>query len=173
MIIDYKWYTVVSGNELQQGDFIFDLDVPIVSETKGDEIPVPIKVYNTIVMTQSCDIPKKAIDNIIMCPVWSLEDAVKFNPQFGEERYLERVRKGEVYAFHMLKECEIEGYGRGCMVVQFENIVVRPKSVIFEVLKSTENHLRLLPPYREEMAQRFGIFFSRVAKPVEIARFKR
>ena len=171
MVIDYKWYTVANRTELQQGDFIFNLDVPIVGETKGDETQVSVQVYNTIVMTQSCDIPKEAIDNIIMCPVWDLEDAVKFNSQFGDERFLERVRKGQVFAFHLLNRCEIEGYKRNYMVVQFERVIVRPKSVILEVLMSTENHLRLLPPYREELAQRFGIFFSRVAKPVEMPSF--
>lgn len=171
MVVDYDWYTVVNGADLQQGDFIFDLDVPVVSETKEDETPVKVEVYDAIVITQSCDIPKEAIEHIILCPVWDIEEAVKFNPQFGYGTYLERVRKGQVFAFHLLNKCEIEGYKRNCMVVQFERIIVRPKSAILEVLASTENHLRLLPPYREEMAQRFGIFFSRVAKPIEVPNF--
>lgn len=169
--MDYEWYTVVNGVDLQQGDFIFDLDVPIVSETKEDETPVRIEVYDTIVMTQSCDIPKKAIDHIILCPIWNIEDAVKFNSQFSEEGYLERVRKGQVFAFQLLNKCDIEGYKRDYTVVQFERIIVRPKDTILELLASTENHLRLLPPYREEMAQRFGMFFSRVAKPIDIPSF--
>ena len=171
MVMDYQWYTVVNGIDLQQGDFIYDLDVPYVTETRGEEAPVRVDVYNTIVMTQSCDIPKEAIDNITMCPVWDLEDAIKFNSQFGNNNYLERVRKGQVLAFHLLNKCDIEGYKRDFVVVQFEKIIVRPKKTVLELLESTENHLRLLPPYREEMAQRFGMFFSRVAEPIEVPSF--
>ena len=169
--MDYDWYAVVNGNELQQGDFIFDLDVPVMRETKEAESLVSVEIYNAIVMTQSCDILREATEHIVLCPIWDIKDAAKLNEQFGKKGFLERVRKGQVIAFHMLDKCDIENYERDCMVVQFERVIVRPKSTILEVLGSTENHLRLLPPYREEVAQRFGMFFSRVAKPIEIHTF--
>lgn len=169
--MDYDWYAVVNGNELQQGDFIFDLDVPVVRETKEAESPVSVEIYDAIVMTQSCDILREATEHIILCPVWDIEDIASRNKQFGNKGFLERVRKGQVIAFHMLDKCAIENYERDYMIVQFERVIVRPKSTILEMLASTENHLRLLPPYREEVAQRFGMFFSRVAKPIEIRTF--
>lgn len=170
-MVDYNWYDVVDGAELQQGDFVFNLDVPVVSETAEEETPVDIEVFDAIVMTQSCDIPKEAIEHIILCPVWDIEEAAKFNPQFGNVKYLQRVRKGQVFAFHLLNKCSISGYERNYMVVQFERIIVRPKETIVNLLASSVNHIRLLPPYREEMAQRFGTFFARVAKPQEIPEF--
>ena len=169
--MDYDWYVVVNGTDLQQGDLIFNLDVPIVSETVGEELPVKIETLDTIVMTQSCDIPKVAVEHIILCPVWDIREASNINSQFGDKRYLERVRKGQVFAFHLLNKCNLTGYNMNYTVVQFERIIVRPKETIINELASRGNHLRLLPPYREELAQRFGTFFSRVAKPKEITKF--
>lgn len=171
-MVDYDWYTIVNGADLKQGDFLHDLDVPIVADTKSEEISVDVYTYNAIVITQSCDIPKEAIEDIVLCPVWDIDDAVKLNPQFGKRGYLERVRKDQVLGFYLLNKCDLLGFECDYRLVQFERVIVRPKQVILEILSSRDNHLRLLPPYREQMAQRFGTFFSRVASPKEIPVFK-
>lgn len=171
MVMDYNWYDVVYGDNLQQGDFIFNLDVLVVKETKEDKTLGEIETYDVIVITQSCDILKRATEHIIMCPVWTLEYAIERNPQFDDEEYLEMVRMGRVFKYHILDKCEIEGYKSNYRIVQFERTIVRPKSAILEALRSAGNHLRLLPPYREELAQRFGFFFARVAKQIEIPCF--
>lgn len=170
-MVDYEWYGIVSGSELQQGDFIFDVEVPVVRGTKHDEFPVEIETFDTIVLTQSCDIGKKAVEHIVLCPVWDIKVAARFNPQFKTLGGLERLRKGQVIAFHLLNKCSLPGYERDLMIVQFERIIVRPKDTVLELVSLQQNRLRLLPPYREEMAQRFGIFFARVGLPIEISSF--
>ena len=124
-------------------------------------------------MTQSCDIPKEAIEHVVLCPVWDIADAVRFNPLFNRPEFLERVRKDQVLGFYLLNRCDLSGYECDYRVVQFERVIVRPKETILEILSTQDNHLRLLPPYREQMAQRFGVFFSRVASPQEIPSFKK
>lgn len=171
-MVDYNWYGIVDGSELQQGDFIFDLEVPVVRGTKQDEFPVEIETFDTIILTQSCDISKAAVEHIVLCPIWDIKVAAELNPQFDTPGGLERLRKGQVLAFHLLNHCDLLGYRRGYMVVQFERIIVRPKDIILALIASEKNHLRLLPPYREEMAQRFGMFFARVGLPKEIPSFK-
>ena len=171
-MVDYDWYGVAEGNELQQGDFIFELEVPVVRSTRQDELPVDIETFDTIVLTQSCDIQKAAVEHIVLCPVWDIKEAAKFNKQFGTRGGLEMLRKGLFVAFHLLNKCDLPGYEREYMLVQFERIIVRPKETILELLALQKNRLRLLPPYREEMAQRFGMFFARVGLPLEIPSFK-
>lgn len=168
----YDWYTIADGSELQQGDFIFDLEVPVVKGTKQDELPIEVETFDTIVLTQSCDIRKVAVEHIVLCPVWDIKIAARVNPQFDKPGGLERLRKGQVIAFHLLNKCDLPGYQRDYMIVQFERIIVRPKDTILGLVGSQKNHLRLLPPYREEMAQRFGMFFARVGLPIEIPTFK-
>lgn len=171
-MVDYNWYEIVDGSELQQGDFIFDLEVPVVRGTKQDELPIDIESFDTIVLTQSCDIPKAALEHIVLCPVWDIKVAARINEQFDTPGGLERLRRGYFNAFHLLNRCDLLGYQRDYTVVQFERIIVRPKDTILELVASQKNHLRLLPPYREEMAQRFGMFFARVGLPTEILPFK-
>jgi len=173
MLVDYPWYEIINGPNLQQGDFIFNLDVPIVERTNSEEIPVKIETFNAIVMTQSCDIPKDAIEYVVLCPVWDIADAVRFNSQFSNPRFLGQVKKDRILGFYLLNRCELPGYECDYRVVQFERVIVRPKKTILEILSPQDNHLRLLPPYREQMAQRFGIFFSRVASPQEIPSFEK
>lgn len=182
VVVDYKWYRIIDGTELQQGDFILDLEVPIVGETEQDEPPVPVEdeppvplemeTFDTIVLTQSCDIQKEAVEHVVLCPVWDIKEAAKIHPMFGTPEGREGVRKGRVPAFHLLNQCDLPDYQRDYMVVQFERIIVSPKDTILALVASQQNHLRLLPPYREEMAQRFGMFFARVGLPTEIPSFK-
>lgn len=47
---------------------------------------------------------------------------------------------------------------------------MKKESVVVE-LDSKKKQLRLLNPYHEEMYQRFGLFISIVAKPVDILEF--
>jgi len=171
-VVDYNWYGIVVGSELQQGDFIFDLEVPVVRETKQDEPLVEMQTFDTIILTQSCDIQKKAVEHVVLCPVWDIKVAAKINPQFDTKGGLERLRKRQVVAFHMLSQCDLLGHQWDYMVVQFERIIVMPKDTILQLITSQRQHLRLLPPYREEMAQRFGMFFARVGLPIEIPSFK-
>jgi len=171
-VVDYHWYGIANGKELQQGDFILDLEVPVVRGTKQDEFPVEMETFDTIVLTQSCDIQKAAMEHIVLCPVWDIKVAAKFNVQFATPAGLERLRKGQVLAFHLLNKCDLPGCQRDFMIVQFERIIVRPKDTILELIASQKNRLRLLPPYREEVAQRFGMFFARVGLPIEIPSFK-
>jgi len=171
-VVDYNWYEIVDGTKLEQGDFIFDIEVPVVRGTKKDEFPFDIETFDTIVLTQSCDIQKEAVEHIVLCPVWDIEVAAKHTPQFATPEGRESLRKGRVVAFHLLNRCDLPGYERDYMVVQFERIIVSPKDTILALAASQKNLLHLLPPYREEMAQRFGMFFARVGLPVEIPPFK-
>lgn len=171
MVDNYKWYAVINGAELEQGDFIFNLEVPAIVEEGKDEVPMIMKRYDVIVMTQSCDIPKKVIDKIVVCPVYDIKDIATDYPQFEDDNYLEELRRGQDYKFHLLNKCELPEFKSDYKVVQFERPLTKEKNAILELLQSAGKHLRLLPPYREEMAQRFGLYFSRVAKPIDIPQF--
>jgi hypothetical protein len=172
-VVEYDWYAIVNGTDLQQGDFVFDLEVPIVRDTKQEKPPIDIDTLDAIVMTQSCDIPKKAIEHIVLCPVWDVKTATEFNPQFSNAGYLDRVKKNQVLGFYLLNKCDLPGYEHDYRLVQFERAIVMPKETVSELLSSRGSHLRLLPPYREQMAQRFGMFFARVASPKEIPSFSK
>ena len=117
MVDNYEWYTVISEAELQQGDFLFDLEVPVIVEDGKDEVPIKMERYDVIVMTQSCDIPKRTINKIVVCPVYDISDIVTDYPQFKDDNYLDDLRRGQDYKFHLLNKCklpEFKSYHRIC-----------------------------------------------------------
>ena len=168
----YDWYAVVEGNDIEQGDILFDFEFPVVQEPTGDDSPVvDFITYDVIVMTQSCDIPKANIKHLILCPVRELREAVTLHPMFGDPDGKENLRKGNVFAYHLLKDCELAEFERDFMVVQFERVFERPKSSVESFVAAQERRLRLLPPYREHLAQAFARFFMRVGLPIDIPPF--
>lgn len=170
--MQYPWYTVVKGNEIQQGDILFDIDIPMARQIEGDRIG-DIETYDLVVMTQSCDIPRARTEFLILCPIWPLEQAAKLHSDFGARAGKETLRKGGFVGFHLLNKCELAGFERDFMVVQFERVIERPKDSIQEFAARQEARLRLLPPYREHLAQAFARFFMRVGLPIDIPAFTR
>lgn len=58
------------------------------------------------------------------------------------------------------------------MIVQFDHPIVLPKTVIQNYFLRQPKRLRLLPPYREHLAQAFARSFMRVGLPIDIPVFK-
>jgi len=168
--MQYPWYEVVTNNEVQQGDLLFDFDVPIIRDVEGNQLGI-IETYDLIVITQSCDISKTSIEYLILCPIWPLETASKLHPEFSTSKGKENLRKGSFVAFHLLNKCEIAGFERDFMIVQFERVIERPKVSVQEFVSKQQSRLRLLPPYREHLSQAFARFFMRVGLPVDIPAF--
>lgn len=166
----YPWYDSVETTSVEQGDFVFDFDVAVVATTIGDRLDARVETYDAIIITQSCDIPK--VDHLILCPVFDPTEAAKLHPHFGNPGGLEELRKGRYFAFHLLNRCEIDDFKRSYMIVQFDHPIVVPKRHVEAHYGEHPKHLRLLPPYREHLAQSFARFFMRVGLPIDIPPFK-
>ena len=165
---DYQWYEVVEGTDLQQGDILLNVDIPVVSDASGSDVSGTWDTYDLIVMTQSCDIPKPTIRHLIMCPVWELDVVAEQNEFFGTPRGWENLRQGRVMAYHLLNRCEIPRFEHDYTLVQFERVIERPKDLVYEAAVAQGERLRLLPPYREHLAQAFARFFMRVGLPIDL-----
>lgn len=167
---EYPWYANVEDSGLEQGDILFGLDVPNVPTTEAGETLINVDTYDSIVITQSCDIQK--VDQIVLCPVWDVSYAASLHPDLGIPRGLENLRKGRYIAYHLLNKCELEDYGTDYKIVQFDRLLVLPKQTLEQRIESDgSKRLRLLPPYREHLAQAFARYFMRIGLPVDIPPF--
>lgn len=63
----FDWYEKVGDASMEQGDFLFDVEVPFVQKTDSDSPDVEFETYDAIVISQSCDIPKLRM--LLLCPV--------------------------------------------------------------------------------------------------------
>lgn len=168
---EYPWYRVVdAGEPLQQGDIFFNCPVVALPEPvffldiyQGKQPVTPVSATvvfaDVIVLTHSCDIPKRDLDRVLVCPHRDvLEVATR-----KEERA--NIRKGRVLAYHLIEACEIEGYEFGQRVIDFRLVTVVPKVFLEELAQLIGRRVRLLPPYREKMAQAFAFYFGRIGLP--------
>ena len=46
--MSYPWYNVVGGPDIEQGDMLFDLDVPEVGNPNEDAVPVTVQTYDEV-----------------------------------------------------------------------------------------------------------------------------
>jgi len=123
-------------------------------------------------MSQSCDLAAKKLDLVLVCPHWSLLEIGEENQHFASEKGKEDLRRGNIPGYHLLNKCDIPGQERDFRVVDFRTAYAVPLAFLCELLAKRGDRLRLLPPYREHLAQAFARFFMRVGLPVDIPPFR-
>lgn len=179
---DYPWYQQIdAGDELLQGDLIDncfivnpnnDVFINIIKEETGEESsdvsPIDVSKSNVVVLSQSCDIANEKIDSLIVCPYWPLTELVKLDPHFKQSSAKEDLRKGKLPAYHLLNKHDTQSKKLPYTVVDFHRIYSIPKGFLKQIALKSNPRLRLLPPYREHLAQSFARYFMRVGLPVDI-----
>jgi len=165
--MDFKWYEVVNGENITQGDIILDCPVfkpyEIYKASDGkNAVNGDIEIIDAIVMTQACDIANGAVEDIILC---SLLDVVEGD--IGRDN-LSEIKKGAQPKYHIISNANIDGCKMGYKVVDFMNIYSLSIEALKKVAAYNKNRLRLLPPYREHLSQAFARYFMRVGLPSDI-----
>ena len=173
--MNYPWYSKIEqDNDVQQGDFIINCPViipPAVFDLR--DIPdVDIKMMDAVILTQSCDLVSKNIDNILVCRYFSLIDfiaGIQKNQTLNAKRrknLVDNLRKGHLVSYHLLNKQE--GIFDDYLVVDFKNVFSISRVTLNEAIKNQKTRIRLLPPYREHLSQSFARYFMRVGLPQDI-----
>lgn len=177
-IQNYPWFSVMEGNEIEQGDifeecpvFLLPPDLNVTETQQLRAVPFTWKKHDLIVISQSCDLIKdrEKIQDVLLCAVWKRSDFAT-DPLFAKQSSMEELRKGRFPAFQMLAASNLPGFEREVRIVDFRRIHTLPLSFIRANAVSSK-HLRLLPPYREHLSQSFARFFMRVGLPIDIPPF--
>ena len=172
---NYPWYgEATSDLPLEQGDFILDCQIvePVYGiQAKNRRLKINVEEYDVIVLSQSCDLLYNKINFVIVCPFFTLSEICKQFPDYNSRGKKESLRKGNVVSFHLLNKCEIKGE-KDFLVVDFKRVYSLPLKYLKKLVASQRKRKRLLPPYREHLAQEFARFFMRVGLPKDIPPFK-
>jgi hypothetical protein len=175
-----QWYEVIEGSDLLQGDFFPDCPIVLppdeflmLDEGLADMIVTArTRLYNVVVMSQSCDLMQRKLSWVLVCPHWSLNELETMDARFKPPKMKEEVRRGHVPAYHMLSACDLQGFEREIQIVDFRTVVGVPFEFLTELARRRGPRLRLLSPYREHLSQAFARFFMRVGLPADIPPFK-
>jgi hypothetical protein len=179
MVPNFPWYSLVTDNSLEQGDFFFSCgvieQVPIPKAHPGDKIQLKAnaKDIDLIILSQSCDLTQGKLETVLVCPHGTINEFAKIEPKFRKNDLLENIRKGNVPGYHMLAACELNNFVSPIRLVSFRQVFGLPFPYIRDLADQHNPRLRLLPPYREHLAQSFARFIMRVGLPVDIPEFVR
>ena len=164
---DYPWYGLADGADLQQGDLLFSCPFDYV-ESPGQ---ADRSNFNIIVMSQSCDLAHEKLELVQVCPFWELEKLAQELEFFRGKRGREEIRRGNVPGYHMLNRCTLAEIQTGLLVVDFRAQFAVSPPKLQTLAGAQQPRLRLLPPYREHLAQALARFYMRVGLPIDIPAF--
>lgn len=175
---DFAWYKLVPGSAgIQQGDFLNNFPVPVFPSTLADveddsvqlklDEPVRLQRFNVVVATQSCDLVEPPPDQeVIVLPRYDYSTLSKrWSNIRGKDNWGNLVR-GRVIRAHLLSRCEIPNHEFEFQVVDLQTVFSLSFEITRRVADKQEERVRLLPPYREHLAQAFGKQFTRIGLPI-------
>jgi len=172
---DEDWYERTEGGLLLQGDILMNCPVfsvagPLSWPLSADaEIEVEAKVFDLVVMTQSCDLENEKVDDILLAQLVTWTDVVLAETQRGNEAVRSRkFRKllvdGNVPGLSLLHQRDTNPE-LPWSVVDFHRLFTLPKRFITQFAADAGERLRIRSPYREHLAQAFARYFMRVGLP--------
>jgi hypothetical protein len=178
----YPWYSRVRGADLSQGDLLDECPIFLPPEDLADislaedsisEAAFQWMEEHVVVMSQSCDMVegREKIRTVALCAVLRRSELDSGHPCF-HPKGMEDTRRGNLPAFHVLNESALRGLEREIRIVDFRQIYTLPLPFLRRRAAAAGPRLRLLPPYREQLAQSFARFFMRVGLPVDIPPFR-
>lgn len=173
---NFSWYEVMeSTDDIEQGDFIDDFPVIIPKKNVDIGIDAPLtiegitKIYDVIVMTQSCDFQKMTDDDfVILCARYSFS-YLKEKQNWGKGKWGNLI-KGNLTGAHLLSKGDFGENSFDYQVVYLKEVFSVPLYIVKSVIKEREFRIRLLPPYSEHLSQGFARLFMRVGLPIDLPR---
>ena len=168
----FKWYHVVEGDELEQGDFLDDVPIIIQPDTlpvSKEELTNPFKIdsiplYDVVIMTQSCDFTDMQDEDLVtLCP------RNAYRSLYGKNQW-DSLVKGRRVGAHLLNKCDLKGHEFEYQVIDLTRIFSVPYGFLKKVAQHEGKRIRLLPPYREHLSQSFARRFMRVGLPIDLPR---
>jgi hypothetical protein len=173
----YPWFGSVNGDDLEQGDIQDECPVfrpPDELAADGNSsVFFEAEARDVIVMSQLCDLAKgrEKLTEVLLCPVWGIS---KFAPghHLATAKGREDARRGHLPSVHLLASCALRGLGREVRVIDFRQVFSLPLGFARKQAHLADQRLRLLPPYREHLAQAFARFFMRIGLPTDIPPFR-
>jgi len=168
-----QWYEIAVGRELHQGDILFDCPtiVPAFSGLRPADLAAEVKIYDLVVITQTCDLVQSKVPSVLLCPLFRIRDAVEQVKALRSWEMRKGLLAGRMPALHLLNEIRLQDAAdldTPFLVVAFSTPVSLPYEYVSQFAETKPRRPRLLPPYREHLSQAFARYYMRVGLPSDI-----
>lgn len=173
-----SWYEVVTGASLEQADILLRCPVARVEVAQfplPDELDVTSSELDLIVLTQSCDLENKKVEEVLFAAVFdyaamALREAER-NPAVRSKKWRTAVIRGDTPSYSLLPE-RTEPPAIGWSIVDFHHLFSLPKAYAESFADASGERLRLVAPYREHLAQAYARYMMRVGLPLTLTEFE-
>jgi hypothetical protein len=137
----------------------------------GESPPASVLFANVVILTQSCDLDRGKIGNVLVAPFYDanyfVRDVLGGKNDKEQSGYKKQIKAGRYASLYALPPCDIRGFEADCQVVNFRDIAIMPLHIVQEHAETRGRRISLQPPYREDLAQGFARFVMRVGHPHE------
>ena len=170
------WYDVVTTVDLEQGDILRDVSilkpVAVVGDT-ADELDGDVVTLDVVVLTQTCDLEHKKVDHILVAQVLAYDEMAvaehkRGNQALSSSSFRDKLIEGLVPNLALLHE-HTDAPPMPWSLANFRVLNTVPISTL---RLNAEPRLRLVPPYKEYLAQSFARFMMRVGLPLTAHSFR-
>ena len=166
----------MSRGDILRGCAVFLLGGDLDDESTPEDVAVEFECAerDVVVLSQTCDLVKgrEKLREVLLCAIWSRVEVEKVQGHLSKPRGMEDARRGNLPGYHMLAACDIPGFESDVAIVDFRRVHSLPLGYVRQFASRAGDRIRLLPPYREHLAQAFARFFMRVGLPVDIPPFR-
>lgn len=180
--LDAEWYEVTNGATLRQCDIIRGCPVirldgklqwPVEPSMR---LPIRIEKYDSIILTQSCDLENRKVEDILLAqviawPVLVRQELQRNNQVVKKRDFRKALIEGNTPGQALLHKHDNEPR-LDWSIVSFQRIYTIQKDFLIEVASKIGPRLRLRSPYREHIAQAFARFVMRVGLPYNARLFE-
>lgn len=179
MTTDPFWVQI-NEPTLRQGDYLPGCLVPVPlfdpttfgkKDNETQEVEIEVNELDLIVLTQSCDLENKKVNQVMVCTIYSISEFEETNSEFAKKGKWNDVLAGRIVDLHLLASPTNPDNNREALVVNFREIYSLPYEYILKYATDIDCRWRLKSPYLEHFSQAFARLFMRVGLPSSIPRF--
>src|SRR5271157_131648 len=180
--LDTEWYEVTDGATLRQCDILMGCPVlrldgrlqwPVEPSAT---LPIRIEKYDSIILTQSCDLENRKVEDVLLAQViaWRVlvrQELERNNQIVKKKEFRKALIDGNTPGQALLHKHEGEPH-LDWSIVSFPRLYTIQKNFLEEFALQRGPRLRLRSPYREHIAQAFTRFVMRVGLPYNARLFE-
>ena len=167
-----EWYETISGPTLEQGDILLAVRCyRILYSDDGDEVEALEEIHDLVVLTQTCDIENGKVAEVVCAKVLSYDSlVVDRGGAFASRGFRTQAGQGAHPSMALVPQHEQSGFPWS--IADFHSVLTVPLALLGRHAEGQGSRIRLRTPYRESLAQGFGVFFMRVGLPVPFRDFE-
>jgi hypothetical protein len=168
-----SWYEVVNGETLEQGDVLTTVVTPraIVDPDVEGGYRIRVGSASYIIVSQTCDLEHDKVHEVLLASVRTYQELAHEVESARRTGFREALIQGTDFAYFLLHQFAGPPHLEWS-VVNFHQLRLVDISSCRTQAKELGPRLRLIPPYKESLAQSFGRYMMRVALPYTAHSFK-